>query len=192
MSWQPISQTNHTSGSDETWEIHLPASVMQFLCLLHNLRPRDPLWASPEFLHALAGVVYPADVSEVCLLLWTHETLTVHISLVLFTVYFLQGVAVSCPTSVGGDIFRGQSNQKPVWDFIRILLMDSLLNVSANTNTHPLVLLLEVNVCTHTNTNNFLLYIVIAQFKLNYWQTYNTYRIFPKCFPTEKRLFNIL
>lgn len=76
------------SGTDTSWEIQLPASMMQFLCLLHNLRPRDPLWASPEFLYALAGVVYPADGSEVCLLLWTYETLTVLIFLVLFNGLF--------------------------------------------------------------------------------------------------------
>uniref|UniRef100_A0A3P8TDE6 Alfy-like armadillo-like repeat domain-containing protein n=1 Tax=Amphiprion percula TaxID=161767 RepID=A0A3P8TDE6_AMPPE len=58
----------HMSDTDASWELQLPASVMQFLCLLHNLRPRDPLWASPTFLHALAGVVYPLEVSQVCLL----------------------------------------------------------------------------------------------------------------------------
>lgn len=63
---QPISQTKRMSDSDVPWELQLPASVMQFLCLLHNLRPRDLLWASPTFLHALAGVVYPPDVSKVC------------------------------------------------------------------------------------------------------------------------------
>ena len=44
------------------------------------------------------------------------------------------------------DMFSSHPTRKPVLDFMRILLMDSLLNVSANTNTtHPLVLLLEVN-----------------------------------------------
>uniref|UniRef100_A0A8C4GFJ4 WDFY family member 4 n=1 Tax=Dicentrarchus labrax TaxID=13489 RepID=A0A8C4GFJ4_DICLA len=81
---QPL--TKHMSDNDASWESQLPASVMQFLCLLHNLRPRDPLWASPEFLHALAGVVYPPDSLEVCVLLWICET--VLISLVLFTGLF--------------------------------------------------------------------------------------------------------
>uniref|UniRef100_A0AAQ5X7X2 WDFY family member 4 n=1 Tax=Amphiprion ocellaris TaxID=80972 RepID=A0AAQ5X7X2_AMPOC len=63
---QPVSTTRHMSDTDASWELQLPASVMQFLCLLHNLRPRDPLWASPTFLHALAGVVYPLEVSQVC------------------------------------------------------------------------------------------------------------------------------
>ncbi|XP_068597101.1 WD repeat- and FYVE domain-containing protein 4 [Brachionichthys hirsutus] len=97
------------SDTDASWEFHIPASVMQFFCLLHNLRPRDPLWASTEFLHTLAGVVFPLDSAE--------------------------GEVETC--------FRGQTKGKPVCDFIRILLMDSLLNVSANTNTHPLIVLLE-------------------------------------------------
>lgn len=36
--------------------------------------------------------------------------------------------------------------RKPVCDFIGILLTDSLLNVSASTSNHPLVLLMEVTV----------------------------------------------
>ncbi|XP_078129346.1 WD repeat- and FYVE domain-containing protein 4 isoform X3 [Sander vitreus] len=114
---QPVPPTKHMSGTDASWELQLPASVMQFFCLLHNLRPRDPLWASPEFLYALAGVVYPVDVSE-------------------------SGVE-PCLMSEGEDKFKSHPNRKPVCDFIRILLMDSLLNVSVSTNTHPLVLLVE-------------------------------------------------
>uniref|UniRef100_A0A3B4B9E8 Alfy-like armadillo-like repeat domain-containing protein n=1 Tax=Periophthalmus magnuspinnatus TaxID=409849 RepID=A0A3B4B9E8_9GOBI len=38
------------------------SSVMQFFCLLHNLRPRDPLWTLPEFLHTLASVIHPLQV----------------------------------------------------------------------------------------------------------------------------------
>ncbi|XP_070771661.1 WD repeat- and FYVE domain-containing protein 4 [Enoplosus armatus] len=114
---RPVPPTKHMPVTDASWELQLPASVMQFLCLLHNLRPRDPLWALPEFLHALAGVVYPLDSSE--------------------------GVVEPCVMSEGEDTFKSHPNRKPVCDFIRCLLMDSLLNVSGNTNTHPLVLLLE-------------------------------------------------
>ncbi|XP_031730721.1 WD repeat- and FYVE domain-containing protein 4 isoform X5 [Anarrhichthys ocellatus] len=109
--------TKDMPGTDASWELQLPASVMQFLCLLHNLRPRDPLWASPEFLHALAGVVYPLDISE--------------------------DVVEPRVVSEGENSFKSPPKGKPVCDFIRILLMDSLFNVSANTNTHPLLLLLE-------------------------------------------------
>ncbi|XP_047459291.1 WD repeat- and FYVE domain-containing protein 4 isoform X2 [Mugil cephalus] len=112
---QPVSPTKHVSDSDVSWDVQLPASVMQFLCLLHNLRPRDPLWASPTFLHALAGVVYPRDVSK-C-------------------------IGEPCIKSEGVD--KSHPSRKPVLDFMRILLMDSLLNVSANSNTHPFILLLE-------------------------------------------------
>ncbi|XP_023139483.2 WD repeat- and FYVE domain-containing protein 4 isoform X3 [Amphiprion ocellaris] len=114
---QPVSTTRHMSDTDASWELQLPASVMQFLCLLHNLRPRDPLWASPTFLHALAGVVYPLEVS--------------------------QGDREHCSKSEGEETFSNHPTRKPVLDFIRILLMDSLLNVSASTGTHPLILLLE-------------------------------------------------
>ncbi|KAG7513031.1 WD repeat-and FYVE domain-containing protein 4 [Solea senegalensis] len=109
--------TKHMSDSEALWESQLPASVMQFLCLLHSRQPRDPLWASPEFLHALAGVVFPLDTSE--------------------------SVGEPCVTSNDEETVKSFQTRKPVCDFIRILLMDSLLNVSANSSTCPLVLLLE-------------------------------------------------
>ncbi|XP_070696577.1 WD repeat- and FYVE domain-containing protein 4 [Pempheris klunzingeri] len=114
---QPCPPTKSTSGADASGDLQLAASVMQFLCLLHSLRPRDPLWASPEFLHTLAGVVYPLDTSE--------------------------GVVEPCVMIEGEDTLKSHLNRKPVCDFIRILLMDSLLNVSATSNTHPVIVLLE-------------------------------------------------
>ncbi|XP_047207420.1 WD repeat- and FYVE domain-containing protein 4 isoform X3 [Girardinichthys multiradiatus] len=101
--------------SDAPWEVQLPASVMQFLCLLHNLRPRDSLWASPKFLRSLASVVYPVESPEV----------------------------KPCKMSEREDTFSTHPTRKPVLDFMRILLMDSLLNVSAGSNMHPVVLVLE-------------------------------------------------
>lgn len=62
---QSAPAATHGPGTDASWEIQLPASMMQFFCLLHNLRPKDPLWASPDFLHALASAIYPAERSEV-------------------------------------------------------------------------------------------------------------------------------
>jgi len=35
--------------------------------------------------------------------------------------------------------------KKQVWDFVRVLLMDSLLSIPANKQWHPLELLLEVS-----------------------------------------------
>ncbi|KAM3862933.1 LOW QUALITY PROTEIN: WD repeat- and FYVE domain-containing protein 4 [Diretmus argenteus] len=115
---QHIPSAKRSSGRDASWELQFPGSIMQFLCLLHSLRPRDPLWASPEFLHALAGVVYPPASS-------------------------MHGVE---PDVMSDDEVASRSHptRKQVCDFIRILLMDSLLNVPANNNnTHPLLLLLE-------------------------------------------------
>lgn len=56
--------------------------------------------------------------------------------------------------SEGDDTFKNPPNRKPVCDFIRILLMDILFNVSANTHTHPLLLLLEVKAQTRMKTIN--------------------------------------
>ncbi|KAF7651115.1 hypothetical protein LDENG_00115980, partial [Lucifuga dentata] len=113
---QSVPSMKQIQSSDASWELHLPASVMQFLHLLHSLRPRDPLWASTEFLHTLVGVVYPMDSTENgfehCIMNEDKMAPTSHLS------------------------------RKSVYDFIRVLLMDSLLHVSANT-THPLLLLLE-------------------------------------------------
>ncbi|MEQ2160527.1 hypothetical protein GOODEAATRI_000080 [Goodea atripinnis] len=50
-----------------------------------------------------------------------------------------------CKMSEREDTFSTHPTRKPVLDFMRILLMDSLLNVSAGSNTHPVVLVLEVN-----------------------------------------------
>ncbi|KAM4607468.1 WD repeat- and FYVE domain-containing protein 4 [Polymixia lowei] len=113
----PIPSLKRASGSDASWELQFPGSVMQFLCLLHSLTPRDPLWASAEFLHALAGVVYPHD---------SHE----------------DGAEAGL-MSEDEMACRSHPTRKQVCDFIRILLMDGLLNVPANDNTHPLMLLLE-------------------------------------------------
>lgn len=99
-----VHQISDTSTSNSA----LVASVMQFFCLLHNLRPRDPLWTLPDFLHTLASAVHHAQAMG-------DEDVTA---------------------------LQRASTQKPVCDFIRILLMDSLLNHSAN-NSHPLVILME-------------------------------------------------
>ncbi|XP_056147480.1 WD repeat- and FYVE domain-containing protein 4 [Lampris incognitus] len=104
---QPASKRQ--SGGD-AWKLRFPGSVMQFLCLLHSLWPRDPLWASAGFLHVLAGAVYPLDGSE--------------------------------DAAEDEAAARIHPTRKQVCDFIRILLMDSLLNVPAGSS-HPLLLLLE-------------------------------------------------
>ncbi|KAG5266359.1 hypothetical protein AALO_G00230130 [Alosa alosa] len=41
------------------WQVQYPGSVMQFLCLVHSLRPLDSLWTRPDFLSALARAMFP-------------------------------------------------------------------------------------------------------------------------------------
>ncbi|XP_030234798.1 WD repeat- and FYVE domain-containing protein 4 isoform X1 [Gadus morhua] len=114
---------DQSPGPVAPWELQFPGSVMQFLCLLHNRRPKDPLWSSAEFLHTLAGVVFPVDVPE-------HGSEPHEV-----------------PPHGGGEEEWDNGihpTRKQVCDFIRILLMDSLLNVPASPHsTHPMLLLLE-------------------------------------------------
>ncbi|KAL2083089.1 hypothetical protein ACEWY4_020862 [Coilia grayii] len=44
------------------WQVQYPGSVMQFLCLVHSLRPQDPLWTRPHFLSALARAMFPPRI----------------------------------------------------------------------------------------------------------------------------------
>lgn len=53
------------TGSEESWDIQYPGSVMQFLCLVHSNFPRDALWASSDFLNSLASAVFPTEITEV-------------------------------------------------------------------------------------------------------------------------------
>ncbi|XP_063047427.1 WD repeat- and FYVE domain-containing protein 4 isoform X2 [Engraulis encrasicolus] len=46
----------------EGWQVCYPGSVMQFLCLVHSLRPQDPLWTRPHFLSALARAMFPTYI----------------------------------------------------------------------------------------------------------------------------------
>ncbi|XP_061914195.1 WD repeat- and FYVE domain-containing protein 4 isoform X3 [Entelurus aequoreus] len=109
--------TEQRPGTGASWEVKLPESVMQFFCLLRNLRPQDPLWSSTEFLHALAAVVFSWHSAE--------------------------GQRQPCRMKDNEDALKRQSARKPVYVFMRVLLKDSLFNVCGNSNTHPLVVLAE-------------------------------------------------
>ncbi|XP_072662463.1 WD repeat- and FYVE domain-containing protein 4 isoform X2 [Canis lupus baileyi] len=53
-----MNQPSAGSG-DDAWEQTFPASVLQFLGLVHSTYPQDPAWRAPEFLQMLAAVTFP-------------------------------------------------------------------------------------------------------------------------------------
>ncbi|XP_042565532.1 WD repeat- and FYVE domain-containing protein 4 isoform X2 [Clupea harengus] len=57
---QAGSDARPETGSD-AWHVQYPGSVMQFLCLVHSCRPRDPLWTRQDFLSALARAMFPQN-----------------------------------------------------------------------------------------------------------------------------------
>ncbi|XP_072534107.1 WD repeat- and FYVE domain-containing protein 4 isoform X2 [Salminus brasiliensis] len=111
------------TGSEGSWEVQYPGSVMQFLCLLHSLFPRDPLWASTDFLNSLASSVFHTETTENS-----------------------AGLQSNSEGRAAGEspVARlSHPARKQVCDFIRILLMDSLINIPAKDNHHPFIQLLE-------------------------------------------------
>ncbi|XP_042625050.1 WD repeat- and FYVE domain-containing protein 4-like isoform X1 [Cyprinus carpio] len=116
--------TKPVTGSADGWEVHYPGSVMQFLCLVNSLFPQDPLWTSPDFLSSLASAVFPSE---------TPESST-----------GVQGIKESGEV-LGEPLLLRPSHpgRKQVCDFIRILLMDSLINIPVKDGFHPLIQLVE-------------------------------------------------
>ncbi|XP_030628686.1 WD repeat- and FYVE domain-containing protein 4 [Chanos chanos] len=112
------------TGSEEDWEVRYPGSLMQFLCLVHSLYPRDPLWMSPDFLTSLASAVFPHDNPE-------QNSSDLHGN--------EQGGGEAEPPYLRPS----HPARKQVCDFIRILLMDSIINIPAKDQLHPVVQLLE-------------------------------------------------
>ncbi|XP_043782392.1 WD repeat- and FYVE domain-containing protein 4 isoform X1 [Cervus elaphus] len=53
-----------TGSGDSAWERTFPASVLQFLGLVHGTYPQDPAWRAPEFLQTLAAVTFPLGTQK--------------------------------------------------------------------------------------------------------------------------------
>ncbi|XP_017319576.1 WD repeat- and FYVE domain-containing protein 4 isoform X1 [Ictalurus punctatus] len=122
------------TGSEDSWDVQYPGSVMQFLCLVHSNFPRDALWASSDFLNCLASAVFPTEITENAAGPQSNED-----------VEDTSAPRLSHPA------------RKQVCDFIRILLMDSLINIPAKDQHHPFIQLLEFspeNVC-HEQKQSF-------------------------------------
>ncbi|XP_074856013.1 WD repeat- and FYVE domain-containing protein 4 [Carettochelys insculpta] len=119
------------AGTEASWEVAYPGNIMQFLCLIYHSYPQDPVWCCSDFLQALAAVLFHAGAPQGdCKGLWP----------------------LSGPAEANGCIESPAAPpplhpaKKQVWDFLRILLKESLLSVPAHKQGHPFELLLEVSV----------------------------------------------
>lgn len=147
------------TGSADGWEVHYPGSVMQFICLVNSLFPQDPLWTSPDFLTSLASAVFPFETPEVRLLgtvpfsvqlknipkrRFLPHRQAVYRSDILLLIQSSTGVQGIEVVGEPPLLRPSHPGRKQVCDFIRILLMDSLINIPVKDGFHPLIQLLEV------------------------------------------------
>ncbi|XP_069720218.1 WD repeat- and FYVE domain-containing protein 4 isoform X2 [Phaenicophaeus curvirostris] len=118
------------ADADASWEITYPGNIIQFLCLIYHCYTQDPMWHCPDFLKTLAMVAFHSEPPK--------------------------GGSEGLLSPDGPAIAEGKGcvdlsslpllphpAKKQVWDFVRVLLMDSLLNIPANKQGHPLDMLLE-------------------------------------------------
>ncbi|XP_051693511.2 WD repeat- and FYVE domain-containing protein 4 isoform X2 [Oryctolagus cuniculus] len=129
-----MSQPVAGSG-DGTWEQSFPASVLQFLGLVHRTYPQDPAWRAPELLQLLVTVTFPPGA--------------------------LKGAAAESPwsTSGPGAVADGDStteglqapakshpSRRQLREFMQLLLREALLGGAPGPKQWlPLELLLEAS-----------------------------------------------
>ncbi|XP_035753252.1 WD repeat- and FYVE domain-containing protein 4 [Egretta garzetta] len=120
------------ADAEASWEIAYPGNVIQFLCLIYHCYAQDPVWHCPDFLKTLAMVAFysgPPKGGFEGLLSPDGPAIA-------------EGKGCVDPSSLP---LLPHPAKKQVWDFVRVLLMDSLLNIPANKQGHPLELLLEAS-----------------------------------------------
>ncbi|XP_071604885.1 WD repeat- and FYVE domain-containing protein 4 isoform X2 [Heliangelus exortis] len=127
-----VTVDRHIADTEASWEITYPGNIIQFLCLIYHSYTQDPIWHGADFLKTLAMAAFhyepPKGGSEGLL--------------------SPNGTAIS----EGKDCVDPSSlpllphpAKKQVWDFVQVLLKDSLLTIPATKQGHPLELLLEVS-----------------------------------------------
>ncbi|XP_066098694.1 WD repeat- and FYVE domain-containing protein 4 isoform X2 [Saccopteryx bilineata] len=128
MSQPPI------GSEDGAWEQTFPASVLQFLSLVHRTYPQDPAWRAPEFLQTLAAVTFP---------LGTYKGATTESA---------QNASRPGPEAEGDSIVEGlqapaksHPTRKQLRAFLQLLLRELLLTVSSPKQWLPLEVLLEAS-----------------------------------------------
>uniref|UniRef100_A0ABM5FZY4 WD repeat- and FYVE domain-containing protein 4 isoform X1 n=1 Tax=Pogona vitticeps TaxID=103695 RepID=A0ABM5FZY4_9SAUR len=120
------------TGTEDSWQNTYPGHIMQFFCLVYHMYSQDPLWYNSDFLQALALIVFPLEVPQGSC--WNGCSPS--------------GLAVaSCNENCAGlpPSLLLNPAKKQVWDFIRLLLMETLLLSSAHEQWHPLEFLLEAS-----------------------------------------------
>ncbi|XP_030131885.4 WD repeat- and FYVE domain-containing protein 4 [Taeniopygia guttata] len=120
------------ADAEASWAIAYPRNVVEFLSLIYHSYTQDPMWHCPDFLKTLAMLAFhsgpPKGGSEGLL---TPDDPAI-----------AEGKGCADPSSLP---LLPHPAKKQVWDFVRVLMMDSLLNIPANKQGHPLELLLEAS-----------------------------------------------
>uniref|UniRef100_K7GBL2 WDFY family member 4 n=1 Tax=Pelodiscus sinensis TaxID=13735 RepID=K7GBL2_PELSI len=120
------------AGPEGSWEAAYPGNVMQFLCLIYHSYPQDPVWCCSDFLQALASVVLPGDGGGA----GSDDVSPLNGPAAIEANSCLDPPAAPLPLHPA---------KKQVWDFLRILLMESLLSMPVHKQGHPFELLLEAS-----------------------------------------------
>ncbi|KAJ8790112.1 hypothetical protein J1605_004695 [Eschrichtius robustus] len=121
-------------SGDSAWEQTFPASVLQFLGLVHSAYPQDPAWRAPEFLQTLAAVTFPLGTHQGAVTESTQDTSSPEAEPEgNSTEEGLQAPAESHPT------------RKQLREFMQLLLRELLLGASNPKQWLPLEVLLEAS-----------------------------------------------
>uniref|UniRef100_A0A8C6ZV55 Alfy-like armadillo-like repeat domain-containing protein n=1 Tax=Nothoprocta perdicaria TaxID=30464 RepID=A0A8C6ZV55_NOTPE len=129
-----ITMDKPTLDAEASWEIAYPQNVIQFLVLIYWSYTQDPVWCCPDFLKTLAMVAFHSRAPKV------------------------RGNSEGLLSPDGPSIAEEKGDADPsslpllphpakkqVWDFLRVLLTDSLLSIPATKQGHPLELLIEAS-----------------------------------------------
>ncbi|XP_062983461.1 WD repeat- and FYVE domain-containing protein 4 [Elgaria multicarinata webbii] len=122
------------AGTEDSWKITYPGHIMQFFCLVYHRYSKDPLWYNSDFLQALALVTFPSVIPQ--------DSCQNDLSPSpngLATASCTEGAAGLTPP------LSPHPARRQVWEFIRLLLMETLLLVAANKQWHPLEIFLEAS-----------------------------------------------
>ncbi|KAF6112259.1 WDFY family member 4 [Phyllostomus discolor] len=123
-----------TGSGDGAWEQTFPASVLQFLTLVHSTYPQDPAWRAPEFLQTLAAITFP---------LQTHKGVTTESA---------QNASSPGTEAEGDSIAEGlqmsdksHPTRKQLRVFLQLLLRELLIAAPSTKQCLPLEVLLEAS-----------------------------------------------